>query len=137
MRELVELFTQRGSAPPATIGMAAAQIISSTNGRIAADAVASALGCCTRHLRREMISDIGIGPKTAARISRIRCAIALLGASTTPLAQVALDAGYSDQAHMTRDFAFLEAPSPATMRSWIESDSFNTLNLLIDRQLSI
>lgn len=109
---LVELFTQRGSAPRATIGMAAAQIISSTIGKLTADAVASALGCCTRHLRREMISDIGIGPKAAARISRIRCAIALLGASSEPLAQVALDAGYSDQAHMTREFAMLKAPSP-------------------------
>ena len=122
---LVELFTERGSAPRATLGMAAARIISTTNGRMTADAVASALGCCTRHLRREMISDIGIGPKAAARVSRIRCAIALLGASSEPLAQVALDAGYSDQAHMTREFAMLKAPSPATMRSWVESDSFN------------
>ena len=126
IQELIEVFTQRGSAPRATIGMAAAEIISVTNGRITADALASALGCCTRHLRREMINDIGIGPKAAARISRMRCAIAQLGGSTEPLAQVALDAGYSDQAHMTREFAMLEAPSPATMRSWAESDFFNT-----------
>lgn len=125
IKGLVELFAQRGSAPRATIGMAAAQIISSTDGRMTADAVASVLGCCTRHLRREMISDIGIGPKAAARISRIRCAIGLLGASSESLAQVALDAGYSDQAHMTREFAMLKAPSPAIMRSWVESDSFN------------
>ena len=125
-RQLVEMFAQRGSAPRASIGVAAAQIISVTNGRITADAVASALGCGTRHLRREMIRDIGIGPKAAARITRIRCAIALVGGSREPLAQVALDAGYSDQAHMTREFAMLKAPSPATMRSWAESDFFNT-----------
>ena len=126
IEELVELFAQRGSPPRATIGAAAARIISSANGKITADAVASALGCGTRHLRREMISDIGIGPRAAARISRLRWAIALLGSSSEPLAQVALDAGYSDQPHMTREFAILKGPSPAIMRSWMESGSFNT-----------
>jgi transcriptional regulator GlxA family with amidase domain len=88
--------------------------------------VASALGCSVRHLRRVMIADIGIGPKATARIARLRRAISLLGSSAEPLAQVALMSGYGDQAHMTREFSRLKAPSPATMRRWSESDFANT-----------
>jgi AraC-like DNA-binding protein len=126
VQALIDGFRRRGSVARATIGTTAADIISSRHGKISADAVAAALGCSTRHLRRQMIAEIGMGPKAAARIARIRRAVALLGASDQPLAQVALDAGYGDQAHMTREFAALKAPTPATIRRWRESDFAKT-----------
>ena len=73
-----------------------------------------------------MTAEIGMGPKVAARIARMRRAISLLGVSGEPLAQVALIAGFSDQAHMTREFALLKAPSPARIRRLCESDFVNT-----------
>jgi len=123
---LVGLFRQRETLAGADIAIRAADIIASRHGRISAYAVASALGCSTRHLHREMIAGLGMGPKTAARIARIRRAIMLLGASGQPLAQIAYEAGYSDQAHMTREFAGLKVPGPARLRHWRESDFVNT-----------
>jgi len=125
-RALLDLFRQRNLADGTKIALRAADVISGNHGRISADAVASALGCSTRHLHREMLAVIGMGPKTVARIARIRRAITLLRLSDQPLAQVAYEAGYSDQAHMTREFSVLKAPSPARLRQWRESDFVNT-----------
>ncbi len=115
---LIDLFRQRGRDDRAHIADRAAALISARQGRISAEEIASEMGCSTRHLHRVMISGLGIGPKTAARIARIRWAIALLGASTTTLAAAAIDAGYADQAHMTREFSILGVPSPARLRQW-------------------
>ena len=120
VRVMTDGWRRRGSGAPTTIGTKAVDLISRMHGRISAEAVASALGCSVRHLRRAMTAEIGMGPKVAARIARMRRAISLLGVSGEPLAQVALIAGFSDQAHMTREFALLKAPSPARIRRWHE-----------------
>jgi AraC-like DNA-binding protein len=123
---LIDLFRQRHRDASTRIAGRAAALISARQGRISAEEVASELGCSTRHLHRAMIADLGLGPKTAARIARIRCAVALLGAGNTTLAAAAIDAGYADQAHMTREFSILGMPSPARLRHWDESDFVNT-----------
>jgi len=57
--------------------------------------------------------EVGVTPKRYARIARFRHALALLGQARTPaLAEVALAAGYSDQAHMNLDFRQLGALTP-------------------------
>jgi len=124
-RTLVDLFRRRGLTSE-TIALRAVDIISRPQGRISIDAVATALGCSTRHLYREMIADLGMGPKTVARIARLRRAITLLGAGRETLAAAAVDAGYADQAHMTREFSLLGMPSPARWRQCGESDFINT-----------
>ncbi|WP_119273754.1 helix-turn-helix domain-containing protein [Taklimakanibacter deserti] len=124
-RSLVDLFRRRGLTGN-RIARRAVDIISRPRGRISVDAVATALGCSTRHLHREMIADLGMGPKTVARIARLRRAITLLDAGHETLAATAADAGYADQAHMTREFSLLRMPSPARWRQWRESDFINT-----------
>jgi AraC-like DNA-binding protein len=124
-RTLCTLLARQDFGARATIGTRAAALIARVHGAITAEATASAVGCTPRHLRREMNAEIGLGPKSAARIARVRRAIGLL-ASDRPLAEVALDAGYGDQAHMTREFARAKAPSPARMRRWRESAFANT-----------
>jgi transcriptional regulator GlxA family with amidase domain len=72
-----------------------------------------------------MIRDVGYSPKAFARIVRFRGAVARLYAlPSEPLVQVALAAGYADQAHMTRDFAGFAGMSPAKLRGLMMSDSF-------------
>ncbi len=44
----------------------------------------------------------GTGPKTLARILRLQTAVALARAGR-PFADVAVTAGYADQAHLSRD----------------------------------
>jgi len=58
----------------------------------------------------------GLAPKTFARVLRSQRAAALLGARR-PLAEVALTAGYSDQAHFTREFAAITGLPPSRFRA--------------------
>lgn len=66
-------------------------------------ATASAVGLSERHLRRRCLTAFGYGPKTLARVLRFDRAFAL-ARTGTPLATVAANTGYADQAHLAREF---------------------------------
>lgn len=67
--------------------------------------VAHALGVTPRRLERAFAHDLGIRPKLFARIVRLNAALAQLGAGGRGrAADIALDAGYFDEAHLARDF---------------------------------
>lgn len=56
---------------------------------------------------------VGLTPKRCARVLRFRRVLAqLAAASRIPLSQIALAAGYSDQAHLNRDFHEMAGMSP-------------------------
>ena len=78
--------------------------------------LAGALGLGERQLRRRFAAAVGYGPKTFARIARFRTALALVRAGT-PLAAAAAEAGYADQAHMTREIAALAGSTPGALRA--------------------
>jgi AraC-like DNA-binding protein len=65
-------------------------------------AVADAVGLSTRQLHRRCQRLFGYGPKTLARILRMRSALAL-ARTGVPAAAVAARTGYADQAHLSRD----------------------------------
>src|SRR5439155_791785 len=77
------------------------------------DEVADGLGFSSRHLRRLVVEHSGLGPKTYQRVVRLRHFLADDG----PLAQAATNAGYADQAHLTREVTRLCGVSP-TVTSW-------------------
>nr|WP_230416296.1 helix-turn-helix domain-containing protein [Micromonospora tarapacensis] len=56
----------------------------------------------------------GYGPKTLARILRMRRALAL-ARTGVPLAEVAARTGYADQAHLTRDTRALTGLPPTSL----------------------
>ena len=64
--------------------------------------VADAVGMSERQLHRRSLTAFGYGPKTLARVLRMRHALALATAGT-PYADVAVTAGYADQAHLSRE----------------------------------
>jgi AraC-like DNA-binding protein len=107
---------RRKNEPRASIALCALDLATRSAGHIGADDLARAMGCSSRHLRRAMMAELGIGPKTALRIARQRRALVLLATTHDRLADIALEAGYGDQAHMTRDFASFMTPSPASLR---------------------
>jgi AraC-like DNA-binding protein len=72
-------------------------------------AVAAELGISSRMLQRRVNDAVGYGPKMLQRVLRFRRLQALPPA---PLAELALDAGYSDQAHMTVEVTQLSGISP-------------------------
>jgi AraC-like DNA-binding protein len=71
--------------------------------------VACEVGVSERQLQRWVCDAVGYGPKMLARVLRFRRLQAL---SPAPLAELALDAGYADQAHMTAEVTRLAGISP-------------------------
>lgn len=69
-------------------------------------AAAEATGLSERQLRRRALDAFGYGPKTLARVLRMRHALRLARGGM-PFAQVAATAGYADQAHLSREVRVL------------------------------
>jgi AraC-like DNA-binding protein len=63
---------------------------------------ADELGLGARQLHRRSLAAFGYGPKTLARILRLRRALALARAGV-PFAETAVRSGFADQAHLARD----------------------------------
>jgi transcriptional regulator GlxA family with amidase domain len=74
------------------------------------------VGWSRRHLSQRFTDEYGIGPKQTARLVRFQRARDLVAAGTRPLAEVAVDCGYADQAHLTREFCELAGDPPTTWR---------------------
>jgi AraC-like DNA-binding protein len=75
------------------------------------------LGLSERQLRRRFDAAVGYGPKTLHRVLRFRRALARL-AETGPganLADLAIQTGYADQAHLTRETTRLAGRPPAAL----------------------
>ena len=71
-----------------------------------------------RQLRRQFISLTGLPPKVLARVLRFRKAFgALQSKSAMGLAAIALDCGYTDQAHFSHEFKEFVGCPPTTWQS--------------------
>jgi transcriptional regulator GlxA family with amidase domain len=79
------------------------------------DALAEALGRSRRHLAKRFAEEVGASPKVAARLIRFEAARARLG--SVPLARLAAEHGYSDQAHLAREFSALGGAPPTEFPS--------------------
>jgi AraC-like DNA-binding protein len=74
------------------------------------------VGLGERQLRRRFERAVGYGPATLVRIQRFQRFLSL--AERDPqasIARLAFDAGYADQAHLTRECGRLSGVSPATL----------------------
>lgn len=79
--------------------------IASSGGRVSVRALARAYGTSERTLQRLLHRDVGLAPSTLVRIVRVQDALGrMLARPEVPLGRLALDAGYYDQAHFTREF---------------------------------
>ena len=77
------------------------------------DAVAHAIALSERQLQRRFRDHVGYGPKTLQRILRFQ---RLLGAEAEALARAALESGYADQAHLSREVRRLAGLTPVRLR---------------------
>jgi AraC-like DNA-binding protein len=81
------------------------------------DDVAVRFGKSHRQMERVFLQTIGVPLKFFCMISRLKHAADLIvQPASRSLTSVAHDAGYSDQAHMTRDFTRLAGVSPGQLR---------------------
>ncbi len=77
-------------------------------------AAARRLHVSERHLRNLFIEGVGLSPKHFARIDRVRTVLDY--APLRPWADLAAEAGYYDQAHLTGEFRRVMGVPPAAFR---------------------
>lgn len=77
---------------------------------------AAKLGIAPQSLSRGFLQLYGVSPKRFRLEQRTLSAIQMLTSSTTPLAQLSVDAGFADQAHLSRSVQALAGFSPRALR---------------------
>ncbi len=76
--------------------------------------LAAELGCSRKHLAGRFRLQVGLPPKTVARMARFQGALALSTRTAAPdWAEIAAACFYADQAHLTREFGAFAGASPA------------------------
>jgi AraC-like DNA-binding protein len=103
--------------------------LAQAHGCISIQGLARDLGWSRRHLSERFRVELGVTPKTAARIFRFERACRLIKDEQPSLAEAAFACGYHDQAHMTTEWNALAGCTP---KSWIASE----LPFLQDYELS-
>jgi AraC-like DNA-binding protein len=86
-------------------------LIQRTRGRLTVAKLVELSGWSARRLTGVFTAEYGIGPKQAARLARFEHARARLE-SGEAIADVAVECGYADQAHLTREFATITGHPP-------------------------
>jgi AraC-like DNA-binding protein len=89
------------------------KILERTHGKAPIGWICDRLGRSRRHLASRFREQVGLTPKTVARIFRFERAVSLLGRGDVSLAELAFECGYYDQAHLNRDFREFAGRSPA------------------------
>jgi AraC-like DNA-binding protein len=105
----------RSAEPEPILGTALDTILAS-RGMVSVARLARLGGRSPRHLQRVFRERVGVGPKMFCRIVRFKNALRSLGRQPRPdLLQVALEAGYYDQAHFIHEFDRFYGSSPSTV----------------------
>lgn len=91
-----------------------------TGGGVDVASVARVVGLSCRQLRRVMLAEVGLGPKTVQRVGRLQRFLRVaengrVSGGRPALAEWAAMAGYADQSHLARDITELAATTPARL----------------------
>jgi AraC-like DNA-binding protein len=104
-----------GSNDTLVLAVASAIMLSKGSARIAD--LTGRSGISERQLQRRFREEVGLTPKQFARVVRLRAAavdVAMRGAGTW--GEVAAERGFSDQAHLVREFAQIFGMTPTEFR---------------------
>lgn len=88
--------------------------------------IARALGCSREHLSRSFLEQVGLSPKAYAGVVRFERLVAALRSSRAPLSEIALAAGFSDQAQMAREVRRRASLTPTELRALLARSSWVT-----------
>ena len=104
---------------PDPVGVGIARALSEGEER-SVTALAAEFALSERQLRRRVEEAVGYSPRVLARVLRFQRFLRLARRSTTGrrLARLAIDAGYADQAHLTRESRALAGLPPAALLDW-------------------
>jgi AraC-like DNA-binding protein len=116
LQRMLEVATRRvdAGAPDVAVREAARRL---SEPRARVEWMAAELGLSERQLRRRCHAAVGYGPKTLHRVLRFRRFLtrADAGGPHADLVRLALEAGFADQAHLTRECTRLTGLSPAAL----------------------
>ena len=115
--DLVDRFLlgrlEQGPRPAPVVARAWAQL-QATDGRVRIGELARELGCSRRLLEARFRDDVGLAPKAAARLLRFGAIQRAMCVDPVRWADLAYEHGYSDQAHLNRDFRELTGSTPTS-----------------------
>jgi AraC-like DNA-binding protein len=117
--ELAERFVLNriaGSAPASPEINLAFTRMAASGGRIAVSRLAAGVGWSRKHLAEKFQADLGLGPKSVARIIRLNRAMHEASRGDG-WADIAAGCGFADQAHLTREFQDLAGLSPSAWQA--------------------
>jgi AraC-like DNA-binding protein len=110
--ELLSRRLEDGSRVAAPL-LGAWRRLTEARGRVEIEELAGELGYSRRHLSARFGEELGLSPKTYARVLRFEHAVERLGRDDgARFAEIAQDCGYYDQAHLNRDFREFAGTSP-------------------------
>jgi AraC-like DNA-binding protein len=98
---------------------AVADRIIAEHGRVRIDHAAADAGISERSLRRRFAVAVGLSPKRLARVRRLRRACVLSLEVGARLAPVSAEAGYADQAHLSREALESFGAPPAAVAAYL------------------
>jgi AraC-like DNA-binding protein len=84
-----------------------------TRGAARVEALATELGCSRRYLRDGFVRQVGLPPKTVARLMRFHHVRERILRAPARWGEVAHAAGYADQSHLNREFRELAGTTPS------------------------
>jgi AraC-like DNA-binding protein len=116
MRLLAQIAAQMVAERPADqLVLEAARQLGQPGAR--AELIAGRLGVSERQLRRRCQAAVGYGPRMLHRVLRFRRFVSLIdrAGADADLARVAAEAGYADQAHLTRESGRLAGLPPGAL----------------------
>lgn len=84
-------------------------------------AVAAELGWSRKHLAAKFYEEVGLAPKTVARVARFNHALSRARrGGGDGWAKLAIDCGYADQSHLVRDFKAFVGASPTAWQARLD-----------------
>ncbi len=112
-RELLARI-QGTRGPSADVRWAVRRLVQ-TNGRVTIGTLLHEVRCSQKHLVSQFREQLGVTPKTLARVLRFGRAIEQIKAGATSLTDLAIDCGYYDQSHFDRDFRHFAGTTPTEL----------------------
>jgi AraC-like DNA-binding protein len=114
--DLVEAFLSArmaaGPSPDPAVERAWGRLVDS-NGTARVQALADEIGCSRRYLAEAFRRQVGLPPKTIARILRFAAVRGRIERAPLRWGEIAHAAGYADQSHLNREFRQLAGTTPS------------------------
>lgn len=105
-----------------------ARLLVKTGGKVSISRLADRAGLSARQLQRRFLRDVGVTPKFYGRLTRFDAALAMRNRQPDQTwAHIAAEAGYADEAHLSREARALCGMTPQTFATKMDAISTFTV----------